>query len=167
LRGVEIMQQLVCTDIPPAPADADTSNPAEKPGAATKTNRALFEAQTAGASCQACHRNFDPYGYALENYDASGTFRQTDAGQAVNVAVDFVSGDLLGRVNGPIELSRGMAGSAQVQQCAGTNWFRYASGRDVAADDRCTIEGLTTLVKDGKGFLDMVMATVATPQFLN
>lgn len=43
------------------------------------TERQLIEKHSSDAACAKCHRRIDPFGFALENYDAIGRFRETDA----------------------------------------------------------------------------------------
>lgn len=42
------------------------------------TERQLIERHTSDEACAKCHSRFDPYGFALEEYDAIGRFRQKD-----------------------------------------------------------------------------------------
>ena len=43
------------------------------------TERQLTELHTSNAGCAKCHARVDPYGFALEEYDAIGHHRQQDA----------------------------------------------------------------------------------------
>jgi hypothetical protein len=44
----------------------------------TSTDRASLEAAVAPSQCQACHRVFDPLGYALGHFDELGDYRELD-----------------------------------------------------------------------------------------
>jgi hypothetical protein len=44
------------------------------------TMRELTEKHTSDARCASCHKRIDPYGYALESFDAIGRWRDKDLG---------------------------------------------------------------------------------------
>ena len=44
------------------------------------TERQLIERHSSDEACIKCHARIDPFGFALENFDAIGRFRQKDAG---------------------------------------------------------------------------------------
>ncbi|MBC8116738.1 MAG: DUF1585 domain-containing protein, partial [Candidatus Saccharimonas sp.] len=44
------------------------------------TERQLIERHSTDEACIKCHARIDPFGFALENFDAIGRFRQMDAG---------------------------------------------------------------------------------------
>ncbi len=44
------------------------------------TERQLIERHSAQPACMKCHARMDPFGFALENFDAIGRFREHDAG---------------------------------------------------------------------------------------
>lgn len=45
------------------------------------TERQLIERHSSDAACSACHRRIDPFGFALEGFDAIGRFRQASTGE--------------------------------------------------------------------------------------
>jgi hypothetical protein len=54
----------------------------------------------ADASCARCHDLMDPVGFALENYDAVGRWRNFDAGQPVDAAGGFPDGSEFSGIEG-------------------------------------------------------------------
>ena len=81
----------------------------QKPGEAPKTVRARLELHRDNPTCKMCHGVIDPTGLALENFDAIGHFRQTDA-QANNAAIDASTVMPSGKkINGPVELREELA----------------------------------------------------------
>jgi hypothetical protein len=57
------------------------------------TERELTERHSSDPACSKCHQRIDPYGYALENYDAIGRFRTRDAsGKAINTTTQLPTG---------------------------------------------------------------------------
>ncbi len=64
---------------PPKPPPADVPPLAEKPSAeeANLTLRERLAAHRERSDCRGCHEQIDPLGFALENYDAIGRWRDT------------------------------------------------------------------------------------------
>ncbi len=54
--------------------------------------RDRMRAHKAVASCATCHNLFDPFGLALENFDATGAWRTMDGGAAIDASGTFVDG---------------------------------------------------------------------------
>jgi hypothetical protein len=81
-RGVFVQRSLLCNEVPPPPGDVDTTLP--EPTEAT-TLRALMEQHMEkGDTCNGCHVQMDPIGFAFEYYDSSGRYRETDNGYPVD-----------------------------------------------------------------------------------
>jgi hypothetical protein len=78
-------------------------------------------------ACAACHAHFDPYGLALDNYDALGRLRTVgDLGNPVDTHATLPPE--LGSVTVPnaIELARVIAGSAAFENGMAANMLEYA-----------------------------------------
>src|SRR6185503_2220167 len=54
-------------------------------------------------NCASCHKRMDPIGFALENYDATGAWRDQDQGKPIDTAAEFPDGS---KVNGILELKK-------------------------------------------------------------
>ncbi len=83
---------------PPAPPPnvpkLEEKADAERP----MTLRERFEQHRSNATCANCHAKIDPLGFALENYDAIGAWRDQDAGLAVDATGELPDGT---RFDGP------------------------------------------------------------------
>jgi mono/diheme cytochrome c family protein len=78
LRGAWVLDKLLGT--PPTPPPPDTATDlSQKAGEQPKTVRARLEQHRNKATCRMCHGVIDPTGLALENFDAIGQWRTTDA----------------------------------------------------------------------------------------
>jgi hypothetical protein len=55
--------------------------------------------------CASCHLTFEPMGWALENFDLLGQWRNTDGGEHLDVSGKFVDGTAF---DGPAELRAGL-----------------------------------------------------------
>jgi mono/diheme cytochrome c family protein len=78
LRGAWVLDKLNGT--PPTPPPPDTATDlSQKAGEQPKTVRARLEQHRNKQTCNMCHGVIDPTGLALENFDAIGQWRTTDA----------------------------------------------------------------------------------------
>ena len=78
LRGKWVLENLLGTPPPPPPADVPPL-PDRGEGGAPATVRELMEQHRKNPVCAGCHAPMDPLGFALENFDAIGGWRTTDA----------------------------------------------------------------------------------------
>lgn len=72
LRGVWVMEKILGDPPPPPPKSVPAIEPDIR-GAATI--RDILAKHTEVESCAACHTHFDPVGFALENFDVMGAWR--------------------------------------------------------------------------------------------
>ena len=96
--------------------------------------REQLELHRANPECNSCHRNLDPLGFALENFDATGQWQETDIhGLEIDSAGVLADGT---PVDGPVELRNGMLARPEV--FAGTvteKLMIYALGRGLEPED--------------------------------
>jgi hypothetical protein len=108
LRGAWVLDKIIGTPPTPPPPTV-VANLDQKPGEAPKTVRARLELHRDNQTCKMCHGVIDPTGLALENFDAIGRFRKTDA-QANNSPIDASTVMASGtKINGPVELRQELA----------------------------------------------------------
>ena len=166
LRGVFVLDRLLCARPPPPDEDVDVSGASADAGEALTTNRMRYAAHTEQPACAGCHRPIDGIGFALENYDAVGAWRDVDGGQPVDATGELALDDLSGAVVGAVELSRRIAESARFARCATLQWYRYAFGRSDHARDEATIEALAANFLDSGGVVrELLVALVRTDTF--
>jgi hypothetical protein len=72
LRGAWVMDKLLGDPPPPPPKSVPAVEPDIR---GAKTIRELLAKHTKDQSCAACHARFDPVGFALENFDIMGAWR--------------------------------------------------------------------------------------------
>ena len=77
IRGKWVLEQLLGTPPPPPPPNV----PSLQDDATTQklTMRQRMEQHRANPTCAVCHRLMDPLGFALENYDGLGVWRDSTA----------------------------------------------------------------------------------------
>jgi hypothetical protein len=90
LRGNWILGNLLGTPPPPPPGNVPALK--EKTISSTLPVRARLAEHRANAACASCHDIMDPVGFALENFDAVGQWRDYEDGHAVDAAGGFPDG---------------------------------------------------------------------------
>jgi len=166
LRGVFVLDRLLCARPPPPDAAVNLAGADERPDAPATTNRARYAVHTEQPACAGCHIGIDGIGFTFEHYDAVGAWRDTDAGSPVDASGQIVLDDLELPVHGAVELSRQIAQSEGFARCATLQWFRYAFGRSQHARDAVNLETLSRTFLDTGGVVrDLLLALVATDTF--
>ena len=67
--------------------------------------RQRLEAHRANPVCASCHKIMDPIGFALENFDLVGTWRERDGGTPIDSSGQLVDGTPL---HGPADLRQAL-----------------------------------------------------------
>lgn len=164
LRGKFIRARLFCDPPLPPPPGLVVTPPTVNPRLST---RERYSQHASDPSCSGCHRFMDPLGFAFENYDAGGRWRDTDGGAPVDATGELVGTDVDGAFEGVPQLARRLAESSEVRRCVATQWFRFAFGRSEQTEhDACTIAALDTALTRGGSLRELVRATVRQPLFL-
>ncbi len=78
LRGNWVVETLLGEKLPRPPANVPKLP--EEEGSDGLTMRQQVQKHTKTPSCAICHQRIDPYGFALEHYDAIGRFRDSETG---------------------------------------------------------------------------------------
>ncbi len=86
-RGQFIAETLLCRTVPPPPPNVDVNLDDDPMGTGEhRTLRELLEPHREDPSCAACHNLTDPLGLALEHYDTTGRWRDTDEGLTIDAS---------------------------------------------------------------------------------
>ncbi len=166
LRGVAVMERLLCEPRRSPPADADTSPPSIEPGQAPLTNRDLFEIRTSPPQCQSCHVRIDGFGFGFEEFDAAGQFRDADNGLPVDASgyADGIGNDDV--YEGAAGLQKLLSESDVVHGCVTEKWLTYALGRALEPADACQLETLTQgFIESGGNIEELLVSIVLRPEF--
>ena len=88
LRGKWVLETLLGSPPPPPPANVPPlpENDGESEPASL---RERMEQHRANPVCATCHANMDPLGFALENFDAIGRWRESDDGAPIDSAITW------------------------------------------------------------------------------
>lgn len=163
-RGQWIMQQLLGTPPPPPPPDVSPLVE-DKDGAANSSLRERLELHRASPECASCHKQMDPLGFALENFDAIGRWRTSDGEFTIDA-----SGELPGgvRFDNAIQLKEVLKSVAtrRFSRCLVENMLIYALGRGLGPSDFQTVESIRRrLVDDGYQIQNIVFGIVESDAF--
>lgn len=162
-RGVFIHRNLLCTEIPDPPGDADLELP-EIDGA---TTREIVEQHTSPPGCAGCHEMINGPGFAFENYDAIGQYRTEENGHPIDAAAStpLQNGGSIAFQDG-IELSGKIAESQVARRCYLNQWFRYTAARIETEADTCQLDSLQTQLADPETTIaEIVIALTQTDSF--
>jgi mono/diheme cytochrome c family protein len=85
LRGKWVLENILGTPPPPPPPNVPELQEATQEGK-TLTMRQRMEKHRANPACAVCHTRMDPLGFALENFDAIGGWRATEANAPIDAS---------------------------------------------------------------------------------
>jgi len=166
LRGAFILKHI--QGVPPANPPANVPTLDEKDIGTTRalTVREMIAKHRASPTCAACHAVMDPLGLALENFDATGMWRDRDryAGAAIDSSGVLPDGT---PVNGPDELRQALTRRPeQFVQTFTEGLLTYATGRKLEAYDMPTVRRIVRGAEGGGyRFSALVQAVVRSDQF--
>ncbi|MGP0067820.1 MAG: DUF1592 domain-containing protein [Isosphaeraceae bacterium] len=160
-RGKWVLDQILGTPPPPPPPDVP-SLPDEKQ--LTGSLRKVMEQHRANALCASCHQRMDPIGFAFENYDAVGAWREKDGGVAVDASGVLPGGQSF---RGPAELKAILRGKKdQFSRCLTEKVLTYALGRGLEYYDRCAVdEIMEALSKNESKFSTLIVGVIHSGPF--
>ena len=164
LRGTWISDVLLGEKLPPPPKGVpelpdDVSND-------ELTVRELVELHSSDPACAGCHVRVDPFGFALERFDAIGRFRQKDAaGRPLETQTTLRDGTQLDGLDGLREHLLNDRRDAVLKQFC-RKLLGYALGRGVQLSDEPLLEEMQQRLKQNDyRFSIAVDAIVRSPQF--
>ena len=175
LRGVWLLENVLGDPVPEPPANVPAVEP-DTSGA--QSIRELLERHQADESCARCHRRIDPPGFALENFDPVGRWREnypifekkgdkvvTLDGQKVDTRGQLPDGTPLEDV---VDLKRYLVDNIDVfSRCLTEKLMVYATGREPSFGDRKKIDEIVESAKQrGNGFQDLIVELVLSKSFL-
>ncbi|PYR34221.1 MAG: hypothetical protein DMF90_17935 [Acidobacteria bacterium] len=136
IRGKFLLENILGTPPPPPPPNVPPlqENAAKE---ASRSVRERLEQHRSNPACAGCHRNMDPLGFALENFDALGRYRTTDGDAPVDPVGVMPNGRPL---DGPSSLRHALvANPEQFVETFVEKLLTYALGRGVEPYDRAAV----------------------------
>src|SRR5690606_24406596 len=96
IRGSWILENLLSAPVPAPPPGVETNLDGDGDTPLTNSIRQRLEAHRVDPSCASCHNVIDPVGFALENFDSIGAWREKDGDSAVDATGILVDGTPVG-----------------------------------------------------------------------
>jgi hypothetical protein len=90
IRGHWVLQNLVGTPPPPPPANVPALEDNTVSNALSMRER--LQQHRANPACASCHKQMDPVGFSLENFDAIGRWRGNAIGQPIDTTGGVING---------------------------------------------------------------------------
>ena len=163
LRGRWVLESLLGTPPPSPPADVP-GLPDRGEGGRPASVRERLERHRENPACATCHAPMDPLGFALENFDAVGGWRDADSGMPVDSSAVLPDGT---RFRGPAGLRAFLV--SQHRQFVGAmteKLLAYALGRRLEHYDRPTVRGIVRAAAAGDYRLsEIILGIVRSPAF--
>jgi hypothetical protein len=150
-RGVFILDAILGT--PPAPPPPNIPALEDAAPASKLRTMSLRETLALHATqplCASCHMRMDPLGLALENFNAMGVWRTTDAGQPIQPAGQLATGETFADVR---ELKKVLVTSRHLDfyRAFSAKLFTYALGRGVEYYDVLTLDQMVAALEASGG----------------
>jgi hypothetical protein len=164
-RGTFIKDRILCEAVPPPDPDVTPLLPQPAPNETPKTTKELVEAHMKEDRCRSCHGMFDPFGFGLENFDAVGSYRTTDAGEPVDASGEIPE---FGAFASPREIADLLLADeqARVSHCILLNLFRSSIGHIETDGEKPALDELHTGFAGASFSLQQLMVeTTVNPAF--
>ncbi|MEO8359257.1 MAG: DUF1592 domain-containing protein [Vicinamibacteria bacterium] len=162
-RGKWVLENLLGTPPPPPPANIPDLKAA--PHGKILTMREQMQVHRANPVCAACHARMDPIGFALENYDGTGKWREEDAGGKIDVTGRLPDGT---EFQGPAGLRRLLLTKykADFVQTATEKLLTYSLGRGLESYDHPTVREIARgASKDNYRVASLIAGVVSSTPF--
>jgi hypothetical protein len=162
-RGKWILEQILGESPPPPPPDVpELAEGKQQESAGTLRER--LEMHRSKAICASCHRQLDPLGFALENYDAIGAWRENEGKHKIDSSGELPDGT---KFQGPAQLKSILSGrTQQIRRSLAEKMLTYALGRGLEYYDECAIRSIVAeLEKSDDRFSSLVLGIVRSTPF--
>ncbi len=167
IRGIWVSENLLGTRPPPPPPDVKALEPDIR---GATTIRDQLKKHRDIATCNECHRKIDPLGFALENFDPIGAWRDhygrdRDTGTLpVDPSGQMPDGQEFADIVGFKKILT--AREDQFARCLTEKLLAYATGRMPETADRPHIDRIVADAKaKGNGLQDLVVLVVQSRPF--
>ena len=162
LRGKWVLENLLGSPPPPPPADVPGLE--TEVGNAPQTIRERLQMHRGSPACAGCHQLIDPLGFAMENFDAIGAWRELDAGRPVDAQGQLMDGTA---VDGAAQLRAALMSDPRVFASTVTEKLLiYALGRGLQHYDMPVVRELLDEAHDSRyRFSDIVLGIVNSVPF--
>jgi hypothetical protein len=141
VRGKWILENVLGVPAPAVPASVPPlKENSERTDGKVLSMRERMEEHRSNPACASCHKIMDPIGFALENFDLTGKWREVDQKTPVNASGELVDGT---KLNGPASLREALAGRSDAFVTTTTEkLLTYAVGRAIRYYDMPVVRSI-------------------------
>jgi hypothetical protein len=163
-RGVWVLENIIGAPIPNPPPNVPALEESASHESGPQTLRAQMEMHVSRPFCSGCHKIMDPFGFALENFDGIGRWREFENGEPINATANLVDGT---HVEGADGLRAALLTySDRFVETATEKLMTYALGRGLEYYDMPAVRSIARDAKqEDYRFSALVMAIVASDPF--
>ena len=163
LRSKWVLENLLSAAPPPPPADVPALKTETAPGKPLTLRDAMIQHRAAPA-CAACHARMDPIGFAMENFDAVGRWRDRDGERTIDASGVFPEGTKFEGIPGLKKVLLGQP--EQFVDTVAERLLMYAVGRNLQYYDAPTVRAVMRESKPANyTFASLVLGVVKSRPF--
>ena len=177
-RAVYVMDNFLGIHPAPPPADVKITEPDVR---TARTIREVLEAHRSNKTCSSCHQSIDPYGYAFENFDPVGAWRDKymarlsqpsraskrtakPQGIPIDASANFASGFEYNDITGFRKFMQTPANRDRFVRCFITHLLTYANGAE--PNNYLEVEKILQVsAEHDYRMLDTIAAVIDSPLF--
>jgi len=164
VRGIWVLENILGTPPPPPPPDVEPLSPDLRNA---KTIREQLQLHRTQDACASCHRKIDPLGFAFENFDPIGRWRDRypKGGHEIDPSATMSTGRQVADV---IEFKKMLMDREElVIRCLAGKMLAYSSGRILESTDRGDVDEIVRKLQDkGNGIRDLIKLVVQSDVFV-
>jgi len=163
-RGKWVLENLLSAPPPPPPPDVPALKTEGKDTGKTLTMRDAMIQHRANPACASCHARMDPIGFAMENFDGIGRWRDRDAGNPIDASGVFPGGE---KFDGMAGLKAALLSHPEEFVSTITEkLMMYGIGRNVQYYDRPAIRAIIRrAARNNYTFASLVLGVVESAPF--
>jgi mono/diheme cytochrome c family protein len=166
LRGKYVLENLLNSPPPPPPPNVPSLITASAASGETLTMREAMLRHRADPACASCHARMDPIGFALENFDAVGRWRDDDGGKPIDVVSALPDGRKIEGVAGVRQMI--LANPDRFVEGMTSKLLMYALGRNVQYYDGPAVRAIAReSARRNYTFASQVLGIVSSTPFQN
>jgi len=164
LRGKWVLENLLSAAPPPPPPNIPALKTEGKRAGETLSMREAMTQHRANPACASCHARMDPIGFAMENFDAVGKWRDSDGGNAIDASGVFPDGVKFDGMSGLKKVL--LDHPDQFVDTVAGKLLMYSVGRNLQYYDAPSVRAIVRdAAKDNYTFSSLILGVVKSTPF--
>jgi Protein of unknown function (DUF1592)/Protein of unknown function (DUF1588)/Protein of unknown function (DUF1587)/Protein of unknown function (DUF1585)/Protein of unknown function (DUF1595)/Cytochrome C oxidase, cbb3-type, subunit III len=163
VRGKWILENILGQEVPPPPPGVPPLK-GNQEGQKPKTMREQMAEHRANPVCASCHKTMDSIGFAMENFNAVGAWRSTDAGNPIDASGVLADGT---KIDGVVSLRDAILSRPDLFASTVTRKLMvYALGRGLDYRDMPEVRAiLSHASRENYRFSSLILGVIRSTQF--